>query len=275
MSMVFPGMDPYLEDPLLWPGVHHAMIVYIRDHLRPSLRPRYIAALGERVYIEGPGREVIPDVRVRRSRTDSLKPVQPDLPRPLTTTAVLDEAEPLLVRAPSLEVHEPYITILDLESGQKVVTVLELLSPSNKYAGPGRESYVQKQLEVRASDAQLVEIDLLRAGPHVLAVPEYLARGKAGDYDYLVCVNRASGLRDVFELYPRRLRDRLPRVGIPLAEDDADVWLDLPAVLAQTYEAGSYSERINYTKPCVPHLSPDDRVWADELIRRTRLTSSD
>ena len=91
----------------------------------------------------------------------------------------------------------------------------------------------------------------------------------------MVCVNRASGLRDVFELYPRRLRDRLPRVGIPLAEDDADVWLDLPAVLAQTYEAGSYAERINYTKPCLPHLSPDDRAWADELIRRTRLTSSD
>jgi Protein of unknown function (DUF4058) len=29
MSMIFPGMDPYLEDPKLWPGLHSRMVVYL------------------------------------------------------------------------------------------------------------------------------------------------------------------------------------------------------------------------------------------------------
>ena len=117
--------------------MHHALIVYIRDHPRPSLRPRYIAAIEERVYIEGPGREVVPDPWVRRIGTESPGPVQPGTAEASIPTAVLEEELPLVVRAPSLEIHEPYITILDLESGQKVVTVIEVVSPSNIGKGAG------------------------------------------------------------------------------------------------------------------------------------------
>src|SRR5258707_1023899 len=84
-------------------------------------------------------------------------------------------------------------------------------------SGRGRESYKEKQGEVLRGAAHLIEIDLLRAGPHVLAVPEYAARRKAPDYDYLVCVNRARDPRYNYELYPRRVRERLPRVRVPLA----------------------------------------------------------
>ena len=56
MSMIFPGMDPYLESPLLWPGVHTSLIVYFRDQLQPLLRPRYLATIEERVYLERPAR---------------------------------------------------------------------------------------------------------------------------------------------------------------------------------------------------------------------------
>jgi hypothetical protein len=38
MATVFPGMDPYLEDPQIWPGVHSALVVYIRDQLQPTFR---------------------------------------------------------------------------------------------------------------------------------------------------------------------------------------------------------------------------------------------
>src|SRR5205823_5222844 len=61
-TMIFPGMDPYLEDPQLWPGVHSRLIVYTADRLQPALRPRYVAAVEERVYLQGPDREVVPDV---------------------------------------------------------------------------------------------------------------------------------------------------------------------------------------------------------------------
>jgi hypothetical protein len=216
MAMIFPGMDPYLEAPPLWPGVHASMIVYIRDQLQPLIRPRYLAAIEERV--------------------------------------------------PAQEIHETYVELLDRQSGGNVVAVIEVVSPTNKYAGPGHNSYLAKQREVLTGTAHLIEIDLLRHGPHVLAVPERAARTEA-EYDYLVSVNRAVELREEFELYPRRLRERLPRVRVPLAGDDPDVPLDLQALVAQVYEAGCYAERLHYDQPCVPALSGEDQVWADELIR--------
>jgi len=254
--MIFPGMDPYLENPQLWPEVHSSLIVYFRDALQPLLRPRYAATIEERLFVEGPDHQIIPDVSVKRtSRRESDGGV-----------AVAKADAPVLVEAPDLEVHQPYVQILDLQSGQQVVTVLEVVSPSNKFAGPGRDSYQAKQREVRASTAHLVEIDLLRAGPHVLAVPEWTARGRF-DYDYLICVNRADPPRFRFELYPRTLRQHLPKINIPLAGDDPDVPLDLQAVLARVREAGAYDDRINYQAPCQPPLCEEDQAWANELIQ--------
>ena len=53
--MIFPGMDPYLEEPALWPGVHASLIVYIRDVLQPQLRPRYVAAIDGHLLAGGEG----------------------------------------------------------------------------------------------------------------------------------------------------------------------------------------------------------------------------
>ena len=184
----------------------------------------------------------------------------------ITATATLDADEALEVQIPALEMHESYLEILDRHNGQRIVAVLEVLSPANKYAGPGRDSYLAKQREVLASQAHLIEMDLLRRGPHTLAVPEWIARQHAS-YDYLICVNRAEGLRNRFLLYPRQFRQRLPRIGVPLADGDPDVVLDVQAVLDQTYEAGSYRERLRYDRPCVPSLPAEDQAWADELIR--------
>ncbi len=257
MSMIFPGMDPYLEHPQIWPGVHSRLVVYFADQLQPLLRPRYVAAVEERVFVEGPDRQIIPDVWLRRTGQPERGP----------SVAVADADEPVLVQVPELEIHESYIEILDRHSGQSVVTVIEVVSPANKFPGPGRDSYLAKQREVRSSTAHLVEIDLLRTGRHVLAVPEWVARGR-GPYEYLVCANRAGGLRDLFDLYPRRLRERLPRIRIPLAGDDPDVPLDIQAAMAQVYDAGAYSDRINYQSPCRPPLEAGDQAWADERVKQ-------
>lgn len=144
----------------------------------------------------------------------------------------------------------------------RVVTIIELVSPSNKYAGPGRESYLLKQREVLSSDTHLVEIDLIRRGPHVLAVHEYLAAGRK-DYDYLVSVHRAHSQQ--FEIYPRKLPEPLPRIRIPLAGNDPDIGLNIRAALEQAYMAGSYDQRIDYNKPCEPELTSQQQTWASGL----------
>jgi hypothetical protein len=258
MAMIFPGMDPYLENPQVFPGIHGPMAVYLRDQLTPRIRPRYVASVGERVYVEGlESRPIGPDVWIRQSSRKN-----GDLAR--AEVAVLDE--PALIEVPDIEVRELYIEILDRESGMRVVTVIELVSPSNKYAGPGRDKYVAKQQEVLQSDSHLVEIDLLRFGPHVLAVPEARVAGRF-KYDYLVSVNRAAARRNQFEVYPRTVRQPLPWIRVPLAGDDPDAQLDIGAALEQAYEAGSYRDRIRYNAPCEPPLDPEDQAWANELIR--------
>src|SRR5262245_51151131 len=132
MSMIFPGMDPYLEDPTIWTGVHASFIVYLRDFLQPKLYPRYVAAVEERVYLEGTDRQIIPDVWLKRTDESG------------GGVAVAEPDEALLLQAEVGEVHESYVAILDRHSGQKVVTIIELLSPANKFSGPGRESYLAK-----------------------------------------------------------------------------------------------------------------------------------
>jgi Protein of unknown function (DUF4058) len=259
VSMIFPGMDPYLEEPQLWPGVHASLVVYTRNYLQPLLRPRYIAAIEERVFVEGPDREIIPDVWLRRRPLDQARP----------GVALADGDVPLVVRVPALEIHETYVAILDRQSGLRIVTVIEIVSPTNKYPGPGRRSYLSKQREVCDSDAHLVEIDLLRTGNHVLLVPESTARGQ-GVYHYLSSVNRAADSRELFELYPRTLRERLPRIRVPLSGEDPDVTLDLQTVLEQAYEDGSYSDRLDYDAPCRPPLSPEDQAWMNQRVLESR-----
>lgn len=257
MSMIFPGMDPYLEHPAHWMGVHDRLIVYISDQMRPKLRPRYIAKIEQRVYLEAPDRDIRPDVivnRVRRPKAGGGAAV-----------AVAEVDAPLVVVAAREEYHESYLEIIDLSNGQKVVTVIEVLSPGNKVAGPARDSYRKKQREVLESDAHLVEIDLLRKGGHVLSVPEHEVRMKL-IYDYMICVNRAVGTRDRYEIYYRSVRERIPPIAIPLADGDPDVHLDLQAALARTHDEGSYLEQIAYRNSCVPRLPREDQEWADELV---------
>lgn len=253
MAKIFPGMDPYLEHPSLWPGLGTELVVAMAAALQPRLRPRYIAAVEVRQYVD----RSIPE-------RFSMVPAH----REAGVSCEVDDDAPVIVRAaPGVEVNESYLTILDRFSGLKVVTVIELLSPSNKRRGPGRTLYKQKQRDVLRSDAHLVELDLLRKGRHTVAVPKGLAECR-GPYDSLICVSRVRRPRVEFELYPRSLRRPLPTVSIPLADPDPDLRLDLNPVFSHTYEAGSYRDRIDHSRPCVPALSPEDQAWANDLVRQ-------
>jgi hypothetical protein len=218
-----------------------------------------VAAIEERVFLELPPQERIPDVWVKRKQWSRVS----------GSVALLEPDPAVIVKVSGQEIHESYIQILDLYSGQQLVTVIEVISPSNKFDGPGRESYLAKQKEIRGSTVNLVEIDLLRTGQHVMAVPEWIARGQE-DFHFLACVNLAKGIRDQFDLYPRRLPQRLPRIAIPLAGKDSDVVLDVQAVLAQTYESGDYADRIDYRVPCRPPLTAADQRWASDLIKKAK-----
>src|SRR5207245_871374 len=124
----------------------------------------------------------------------------------------------------------------------------EFISPANKYgAGQGREEYRDQQEQVLGSRASLVEIDLLRRGSPVVVAPpgELLTLPR---FDYLACVSRAAD-RSQVEVYATTLRERLPRIAVPLREPDPDVVLDLPSIFAHSYDNGAYAFRVVYDQP--------------------------
>src|SRR5271157_4676791 len=51
MRPQFPGMDPWLEHPDLWPDVHSSLITAIRDELMPRVLPRYVVRVESRTTV--------------------------------------------------------------------------------------------------------------------------------------------------------------------------------------------------------------------------------
>lgn len=262
MSSPFPGMDPYLEDPGHWQDLHQSLITYIRDELQPAIRPRYHARIGERLYVVEPPHGIYPDVfMIQRQRV----PAGPAL------TGMFAPDAPVLVSLPPEEVRQGFVEIVDLVEGARVVTIIEVLSPANKAAGKDHDQYRRKQEEILASPVSLVEIDLLRQGVHTLMVPEARLISLQ-PWHYLAAISRATQ-RDVIAVYPINLRQRLPRIIIPLTAPDPDAVLDLQAVFERAYENGAYADLIDYTRPPKSPLSPDDAGWADALMCEKGLRS--
>lgn len=251
MTTPFPGMDPYLEHPVLWESVHARLVPTLANQLQPQLDPRYVTSIEERVFVEGPQRRT-PDLWVQKVPGDG---------GALAATATRGDTA-IVLAVDELEVHQRRVEILDLYNDMRLVAVIELVSPTNKVAGPGRKSYVKKQQELLERDCHLIEIDLHRRGRHVLSVPRWRVQ-ELRPYDYLACVNRWPR-RNLYELYPRRLRERLPKINIPLVHPDPDVVLDVQAALEQVYWDGRYMWRVRYHEPCVPRLRPAAQRWADE-----------
>ena len=144
----------------------------------------------------------------------------------------------MVVEVAELDVHQRRLEILDVYNDLRLVTVIEVLSPTNKRPGPGRDAYATKQQEVLERECHLVEIDLLREGQRVLSIPPWKL-DQLRPFEYVVCVSRWPW-RNRFELYPRRLEESLPRLGVPLVNPDPDVALDVQAALEQVYVEGRY-----------------------------------
>lgn len=168
----FPGMDPYLEELHLWPGVHQMLAVLASAALNAALTRHYVATLGERLYFVPSWRSAYGEAIVREQRL---------LAAATGRGAATASEAPWRITAEPEQYREPFIEILAVREGHRVVTVIEFLSPANKAAGSsGRELYLEKQGQVLKSGAHLIEIDFLRQGEHTIAPPRdrLLERGR-------------------------------------------------------------------------------------------------
>jgi hypothetical protein len=255
MRSPFPGMDPYLEQATVWHDFHESMIYECRRLLVPQISPAYVAKLDEHIYVH----ELGADERRFMGRGDMTVAERPDATATASLIVPSAITAPVQVELPSavdLE-RESRIEIRDRDSGQ-VVTVIELLSPANKQPGQDRRQFLGKRDELLASEANYIEIDLLRGGPRVPVddLPEC---------EYYALVSRPAE-RPKADLWPIRLTDRLPTIPIPLQPPDADATLDLRQALDQAFEAGGYAVYIYRGTPDPP-LTPDQQAWADERLQ--------
>ena len=249
----FPGMDPYLEDPIWWPGVHTGLIASSRAALNQVLPSGFAADTGERLYVQESDRSIYPDVVVGRSEGSRQ-----------TRPAHRGATAPWVISAPPDEIREPFIEIVAVP-GRRVVTVLEVLSPANKSPGSaGARLYRQKQRELIGSEINLVEIDLLRAGQHTVAAPLSLLQ-KRGSWNYLTCLHRPVRRWD-FEVWPATLKQPLPVIQVPYGRGEEVVELNLQAVLDRTYDEGAYPRLLDYAMPAPGPLTADERDWIASVL---------
>ena len=257
MSCPFPGMDPFIEGQA-WETFHHSLIVALLEAITARVRPRYLVRVEERVYIEHtPGERsshIRPDVAVLE-RGGGVAP-----PTETAATGAGVAVAPVICTLPMPErLREIYLT-LRARATQRIVTVIEVLSPANKRAGSdGRRGYLGKREAVLQSDTHLVELDLLRGGQR-LPTLEPLKPA-----DYYAFVSRGDH-RPYVEVYPWSFPQPLPPVPVPLAGPDPDVVLPLHSLFHAVYDRAGYDYSLEYQRPLDPLLSDADAAWVQQRL---------
>jgi hypothetical protein len=257
MPSPFPGMNPYIEQDALWQDFHLAFLPEIRERLVAQVRPNYIVMIDEHIYVH----ELFPDrPRLLVGRADISVAARPRSggAEPRAAAGVLEAPSEVRLLGQDIQCV-PFLEVRDRHS-REVITVLELLSPSNKRGGPDRGQYVAKRDRLLAGKAHFVEIDLLRGGqPMPLEDPL--------DCDYSVLVSRTDD-RPRAGYWPIGLRQRLPIIPIPLRRPEEFARIDLQEILHHVYDAAGYEDFLYEGQPD-PSLSPADAAWAQQFVPAT------
>lgn len=259
MPSPFPGMDPYIESRGFWPDFHQRVITGCSEALDGLLPEQYAARIEEQIRLIHPEddpkeRRYVPDVAIDRDensgasvgRSAGIATIEPT-----TMTIALQELE---------EIHESWIEIIRFPE-RSVVTVIELLSPTNKAAN-GRGDYLDKRRRVLESPAHFVEIDLLIGGDR----PLMSNKRPWPPGQYYALVSRTEDRPDC-KVYGWSIRQPIPPIPIPLAHPDPDVMLDLVPIVARAYNRGRYGRDLRYDQPLDLPLAPEERAWAEEITK--------
>ncbi len=161
MPSPFPGMDPFLEGSPIWADFHGNFLYAIREGLVPKVRPRYVVFAQVQAHVmREPDEQVgiiVPDVTIAEGESP--------LPPEESVGVAAAVAAPVTIRLAFVPKREQvYLEVRERET-QRLVTVIGVLSPSNKRIGSDAwGDYLRKRDAIFSSKVHLVEIDLLRGG---------------------------------------------------------------------------------------------------------------
>jgi hypothetical protein len=250
-------MDPYLESPVYWGGVHARLISSLDDALNRALPPGYFADIDEHLWLQAKDNEERlllgkPDTFVTYSNGAQRREKRGSAP-----VAVLEPTVRSVL--PKGHRHKQKFVKIVAPDHATVVTVIEVLSPANK--GGSRAQYLAKRDEYFGAQTNVVEIDLLRDGDRMP-----MGRPSAPGGDYYVFVARAQEFPKAC-VWQFTVRNAIPPVPVPLMPADGDVVIELQRLLTQIYDLSRYAKRIDYSVPPVPPLRAMDAEWAADLLK--------
>jgi hypothetical protein len=227
----------------------------LAEQLSPLLAPKYVAELQTQIVVDLLQDEEVetsfrlPDVTIVQPAGSMFDPMAASAVTPIPVRLAVPMALP--TRLVSIYIRQ--------RQGDKVVVVIELLSPINKRPGDKRREYLEKRAAFLAAPFHLVEIDLLRRWPRMPL------EGRRPRSDYLAMVVNMYE-RPACDVWPISLRQPLPVLPIPLLRPDPAVSLDIGQALRTAYQRARYDLRIDYGQPPDPPLSAEDAVWAANLL---------
>jgi hypothetical protein len=266
MPSPFPGMDPYIESSGVWEDFHHNLIGEIQNAVAAKLPANYVARAGERSYVVLFSAEE--SDLVWHAMQSDVGITQPAESAPATARASIASAagtatddQPVTMHAfVEAEFREAFIEISTLSPERKLVTTIEVLSPSNKRPGTeGWRQYLRKRQGHLEREANLVEIDLLRGGQRMPMIEEW----PASPYYVLTCWKRSA---PACKVWPAFFDRPLPKLRVPLTPPDVDLTLDLQPMVDSIYDRSRYVVDIDYRRPCRPALDERTIFWLSERL---------
>ncbi len=264
MPSPFPGMDPYLEGSL-WTSVHTALAVQLVHVLNPLLLPRYFAFASRRMVLEMPQEpdiaigDVYPDVAVLRARPKDER-ASPPVAGGSAIAAPVRMVSLLPSRVPHVTVE-----IRDVENRQ-LVTVIEILSPTNKRKGRGFNEYQRRREQILLGAVHLMEIDWLHQGRRIPL------KGELPPTPYFVFLTRTWDF-PITETWPIAIDQPLPVVPVPLREGEESIAIDLGQALTRVYDDCCFRQVIDYARPPEVRLPAEEAAWVDAHLRSAGLRS--
>jgi len=260
MASPFPGVDPYIEACGLWEDFHASLIGEIQRALAPLLPQRYVVRAGERSYVVlapgagGAEHPMVPDIAVVARRSRGRRPKK----TPGTAVAelpALAEGPRAMMALVETEFRETFLEIRELNPQHRLVTSIEVLSPSNKRQdSSGWAQYLRKRQAHLAGHANLLEIDLLRGGQRMPMADDW----PDSPY-YLLVARKEESPRCA--VWPAHFLYPLPEIPVPLAPPDRDVSLMLQPLIEAVYTRSRYDQDVDYRQPLRPPPSADEAAW--------------
>ena len=282
MPIPFPGMNPYLEHPDLWPTIHQKLMKAIAQHLTHQLEPIYQVRICERHYqVSGedslvvgspglswranshsPAPAIAQSNRIERLNldvslsTNAFAPI-PDTPHHPLNLEQNRTKRPISVLIPvPQKIYETYVEVVNAVG--EVITVIEALSPKKKRPGRGRGLYERQRETIFGSPTHFVEIDLLRGWDP----PSIYGPDESGDYRILIS---RSERRPRAELYTWNVTESIPEIALPLSGTD-ELPLSLKPMVDEACDRTDLL--VNYQAPPLPPLRFEESLWLEDFLQK-------